>query len=82
VHFGGVAVKFFFIGGNTGQEKGPPAEAGGPSLRRSQNGGSADSAAASVLGVAGISASARLSRRTELARTLQKTVTFAALAFV
>jgi hypothetical protein len=35
-----------------------------------------------VLGVAGTSASARLSLRTELARTLQKTVTFAALAFL
>lgn len=32
--------------------------------------------------VAGVSASARLNRRTELARTLQKTVTFAALAFL
>lgn len=47
-----------------------------------QNGASAESAVASVLGVAGISASARLSLRTELARTLQKTVTFAALAFL
>jgi len=32
--------------------------------------------------VAGVSASARLNRRTELARTLQKTVTFAASAFL
>src|SRR5712692_8403545 len=51
--------------------------------RRDQYGASADSAPASVLGaVAGTSASARLSLRTEFARTLQKTVTFAALAFL
>jgi hypothetical protein len=45
--------------------------------RRDQYGASPDSVPASVLGAAvGTSASAQLSLRTELARTLQKTMTF------
>src|SRR6266404_9582112 len=51
-------------------------------MQRVQNGASADSAAASVFGVTGTSASARLNRRTELARTLQKIANFAAFAFL
>jgi hypothetical protein len=47
-----------------------------------QYGASPDSAPASaLLACEGISASARLSLRTEFARTLQKTVTLAALTF-
>src|SRR5271163_1336131 len=50
---------------------------------RHQYGASVDSGPASVpFGCVGASASARLSRRTELARTLQKTLILAALAFL
>src|ERR1700691_320475 len=52
-------------------------------VRRLQYGASPDSATASGLGGAvGASASARLSRRTEFARTLQKIATFVALTFL
>lgn len=52
-------------------------------LHRCQKGASPVSVPASVFAAAvGASASARLSRRTEFARTLQKIANFAALAFL
>src|ERR1700686_3513665 len=57
-HFAPAAVKFLVFGRNAGQTKRPPGRTRRAFLCRYQNGASADSAAASALGVAGISASA------------------------
>src|SRR5260221_7474037 len=70
---------FFQLAGMQDKQKGPPLWAGGPSVPPIQNGASSDRGSGGA--AAGTSASARLSRRTELARTLQKMVTFAPLAF-
>ena len=72
-------MEFVVIGRNAGQTNRPSGRSRGVFVRRPQNGASSDSARASALGVAGISDSARLSLRTEFARTLQKTPIFAAL---
>jgi hypothetical protein len=62
-------------------KKGPSALAGGPSVSPIQNGASSE-AGSGADACAGTSASARLNRRTELARTLQKIANFQAFAFL
>ena len=60
---------FFELAGMQDKQKGPPAQAGGPFVPLVQNEASSDVGSGDA--AAGTSASARLSRRTELARTLQ-----------
>ena len=74
--------RFVFPGRNAGQTKRPSGLSRRAFLRRNQYGASPDSAPGSAPGAAGTSASARLSLRTEFARTLQKMLNCAALAFL
>ena len=73
----------FYLAGISGQDKKPSGKSRRATLHPGQNGASPDCGAASLFVAAlGASASARLSRRTEFARTLQKTLNGAALAFL
>ena len=73
--------RFRFSAGMQDKQKSPPAQAGGPSSNSLQNGGSSDARSEGAV-AAGLSASARLRRRTEFARTLQKVAKLRALRFL
>jgi hypothetical protein len=77
-------VRFVSGGRKAGQKKKPSGLGRRAFLKRChQYGASVDSGPGSApFGCIGTSASARLSLRTEFARTLQKTLTFAALDFL
>src|SRR5579885_1737149 len=68
------------FGWKAGQTKRPSGESRRASTTLLQNGASSD-AGSEFAAATGLSASARLRRRTEFARTLQKMANFAALAF-